>query len=110
MNHRYAKEPVVNSELVKRQLLAEGRRRRLESLAQASRTRLADLRDQQQHLQEQAHAYEQQWMELSLQVLPFEVTDQTEERDYFPVKARQLATDWEVASAKPGWERMQPGG
>src|SRR6266849_6804841 len=54
MNHGYAKEPVVNSELVKRQLVAEGRRRRLESLAQASRTRLADLRDQQQHLQEQA--------------------------------------------------------
>jgi hypothetical protein len=104
-NHGYAKEPVVNSELVKRQLVAEGRRHRLESLAQASRTRLADLRDQHHHLQEQAHAYEQQRMELSLQVLPFEATGQTEERDYFPVKARQLATDWEVRQCKARLEK-----
>jgi hypothetical protein len=104
-NHGYAKELVVNSELVKRQLVAEGRRHRLESLAQASRTRLADLRDQQHQLQEQAHAYEQQRMELSLQVMPFEATGQTEERDYFPVKARQLATDWEVRQCKARLEK-----
>jgi len=90
---------------VKRQLVAEGRRHRLESLAQASRTRLADLRDQQHQLQEQAHAYEQQRMELSLQVMPFEATGQTEERDYFPVKARQLATDWEVRQCKARLEK-----
>ena len=44
-------------------------------------------------------------MELSLQVLPFEVTGQTEERDYFPVKARQLATDWEVRQCKARLEK-----
>ncbi len=67
-NHGYAKEQVVNSELAKRQVVLAGRVRRLEHLAQASRARLADFRDQDQHLQEQAHAFEQQWMEFSLQV------------------------------------------
>lgn len=99
-NHGYAKEQVVNSELAKRQVVLEGRVQRLARLAQASRTRLSDLRDQEQHLQEQAQAYEQQWRELSLQILPFEATHQTEERGYFPLKARQLAADWEVCQRK----------
>ena len=80
--------------------MLEGRVQRLERLAQASRTRLSDLRGQEQHLQEQAQAYEQQWRELSLQILPFEATNQTEERDYFPLKARQLAADGEVRQRK----------
>jgi hypothetical protein len=83
----------------------EGREQRLERLAQASRARLSDLRDQDQHLQEQAQAYEQQWRELSLQILPFEATNQTEERDYFPLKARQLAADWEVRQRKTKLEK-----
>jgi hypothetical protein len=99
-NHGYAKEQVVNSELAKRQVVLEGRVHRLEHLAQASRARLTFLRDQDQHLQEQAQTYEQQWMELSLQVLSFEASSQTEERDYFPLKARQLAADWEVRQRK----------
>src|SRR5258708_9335490 len=44
-------------------------------------------------------------MELSLQVLPFEATGQTEERDYFPIKARQLATDWEMRQRKVKLEK-----
>jgi hypothetical protein len=104
-NHGYTKEPVVNSELAKRQVVLEGRVQRLERLAQASRARLADFRDQDQHLQEQVQAYEQQWMELSLQVLPLGATGQTEERDYFPLKARQLATDWEVRQRKVKLEK-----
>jgi hypothetical protein len=104
-NHGYAKEQVVNSELAKRQVVLEGRVHRLEHRAQASRARLIFLRDQDQHLQEQAQAYEQQWMELSLQVLRFEATNQTEERDYFPLKARQLATDWEVRQRKAKLEK-----
>src|SRR5258708_13680980 len=63
------------------------------------------LRDQDHQLQKQASAYEQHWMELSLQVLPFEATGQTEERDYFPVKARQLATDWEMRQRKAKLEK-----
>lgn len=104
-NHGYAKEQVVNSELAKRQVVLEGRVHRLQHLAQASRARLTFLRAQDQHLQEQAQAYEQQWMELSLQVLPFEATNQTEERDYFPLKARQLAADWEVRQRKAKLEK-----
>jgi hypothetical protein len=104
-NHGYAKEQVVNSELAKRQVVLERRVQRLERLAQASRVRLTDFRDQDQQLQEQAHAYEQQWMELSLQVLPFEAMNQTEEREYFPLKARQLATDWEVRQRKAKLEK-----
>jgi len=104
-NHGYAKEQVVNSELAKRQTVVQGRVHRLEQLAQTSRGRLTDLWDKAQHLQEQAHAYEQQWMELSLQVTLFETTGQTEERDYFPVKARQLAVDWEMRQRKAKLEK-----
>ncbi len=104
-NHGYAKEHVVNSELVKRQLVAQGRQQRLERLAQACRVRLTDLREQDQALQEQVHAYEQRGSHLSLQLLPFEATGQTEERDYFPLKARQAAAEWEVRSRKARLEK-----
>jgi len=104
-NHGYAKEPVVNSELAKRQRVAQGRQQRLERLAQASRARLSDLLDQDHRLQDQLRAYEQQWSELSLQVMPFEATGQIEERDYFPVKARQLATEWEVRQRQAKLEK-----
>jgi hypothetical protein len=104
-NHGYAKEQVVNSELAKRQTVVQGRIHRLEQLAQTSRGRLTDLWDKAQHLQEQAHAYEQHGMELSLQVSAFEATGQTEERDYFPVKARQLAADWEMRQHKAKREK-----
>lgn len=104
-NHGYAKEHVVNSELVKRQRMAQGRQQRLERLAQTCRGRLTDLREQDQALQEQVHAYEQCGSELSLQVMAFEATDQTEERDYFPLKARQAATEWEVRQRKAKLEK-----
>jgi len=104
-NHVYAKEQVVNSELTKRQMVVQGRVQRLEHLAQARRVRLTDLQEQAQHLQEQAYVYEQQWTDLSLQVIALEATGQTEERDYFPVKVRQLATDWEVRQRQAKLEK-----
>jgi hypothetical protein len=104
-NHGYAKEQVVNSELAKRQGAVQGRVQRLEQLAQVSRVRLIDLQEQDQRLQEQRYAYEQQWMDLSFQVSAFEALGQTEERDYFPLKARQLATDWEVRQHKARLEK-----
>jgi hypothetical protein len=104
-NHGYAKEHVVNSELVKRQLVAQGRQQRLERLAQTCRARLTNLRDQDQQLQEQVHTYEQRWGELSLQVMAFEATGQTEERDYFPLKARQVAMEWEVRQRQAKLEK-----
>jgi hypothetical protein len=104
-NHGYAKEQVVNSELMKRQLMAQGRQQRLQRLAQTCRARLTDLREQDQELQEQVHAYEQRWRELSLQLMPLEATGQTEEREYFPLKARQAATEWEVRQRKAKLEK-----
>jgi hypothetical protein len=104
-NHGYAKEQVVNSELAKRQGGLAGREDRLEHLAQISRARLADLRDQDHQLETQAHIYAQQWMELSSQVILCEATGRTEERDYFPLKARQLAADWKVRQRKAQREK-----
>src|SRR5260370_40122055 len=44
-------------------------------------------------------------MELSERLVPFEVAGQTEEREYFPLKARQLAADWEVRQRKTKLEK-----
>jgi hypothetical protein len=105
INHGYAKEHVVNSELVKRQRVAQGRQERLERFAQTCRVRLRDLLEQDQKLQEQIQVYEQRWSELSPQVMLFEATAQTEERDFFPLKARQVATEWEVRSRQAKLEK-----
>ncbi len=105
INHGYAKEQVVNSELVKRQLVAQGRQHRLEHLAQACRGRLVQLEEQDHHLEEQAQAYKQRRDELIVQVIHLEAAGQTEERDYFPLKARHLATDWEVRQHKARLEK-----
>jgi hypothetical protein len=99
-NHGYAKEQVVNSELAKRQLVTTGRQHRLEHLAQACRARLASLREQDDQLEEQVQAHEQRGSELSIQVTHFEEAGRREEREYFPVKARHVATEWEVRQCK----------
>jgi len=104
-NHGYSKEHVVNSELVKRQRVAQGRQQRLERLAQTCRVRLVDLQEQDQELQEQVQTFEQRLHELSLQVLPLEATDQAKERNYFPLKARQVATEWKVRQHKAKLEK-----
>lgn len=104
-NHGYAKEQVVNSELVKRQLVAAGRQHRLEHLAQTSRARLAQREEQDRHLKEQAQAYEQRRDELVVQVMQLEAAGQMEEREYFPVKARHVATEWEVRQCKAQLEK-----
>src|SRR5258708_1833653 len=105
INHGYAKEQVVNSELAKRQLVTTGRQQRLEHLAQACRARLAQLKEQDDRLEEQAQAYEQRRDELVVQVMYLEAAGQTEEREYFPVKARHVATDWEVRQCKAKLEK-----
>ena len=99
-NHGYAKEQVVNSELAKRQLVTTGRQHRLERLARACRVRLASLREQDDQLEEQVQAHEQRGSELSIQVTHFEEAGRREEREYFPVKARHVATEWEVRQHK----------
>jgi hypothetical protein len=104
-NHGYAKEPVVNSELAKRLVTVEGRVQRLERLAQASRVRFAQWLEQDHCLQEQMSAYEQRRDELLVQVLQFEEAERTQERGYFPLKARQRASDWEVRRRKVKLEK-----
>ena len=104
-NHGYAKEQVVNSELAKRQLVTTGRQHRLEHLAQACRARLASLREQDDRLEEQVQAHEQRRSELSIQVTHFEEASRSEEREYFPVKARHVATEWEVRQRKAKLEK-----
>jgi len=105
INHGYAKEHVVNSELVKRQLVAQGRQHRLERLAQTCRARLTQLEEQDHHLEEQAQAYAQRKDELGVQVIHLEAAGQTEEREYFPIKARHVATEWEVRQRKAKLEK-----
>jgi hypothetical protein len=104
-NHGSAKEQVVKSELAKRQLVAEGRQHRLEHLAQACRARLAQLEEQDHRLEEQAQAYEQRRDELIIQVMQLEAAGQTEEREYFPVKARHAATEWEIRQRQAKLEK-----
>jgi hypothetical protein len=105
-NHGYAKAPVENSELTKRQGVLEGRRQHLEHLAQRSRAHLADLNEQDRQLEEQARTYTQRAMELAVQVRSFETAGQTEERAYFPVKAQHLAAEWEVRQRQAKREKM----
>ena len=104
-NHGYAKEQVVNSELAKRQLVLSGRVQRLEHLAQASRARLARLIAQDQRCEEQVQLYEQRQIKLSAQVSQLEEARHTQERGYFPLKARQLAAGWEVRQRQTKLEK-----
>jgi hypothetical protein len=49
--------------------------------------------------------YKQHRDELLVQVIPFEEVGQTEEREYFPVKARHVATEWELRQRKAKLEK-----
>ncbi len=104
-NHGYAKAQVVNSELAKRQLVTTGRHHRLEYLAQACRARLASLRQQDDQLEAQVQTYEQRRSELAMQVTHLEEAGRSEEREYFPVKVRHVATEWEVRQHKAKLEK-----
>ena len=104
-NHGYAKEQVVNSELAKRQQVLEGRRQRLERLAQASRGRLAGLIAQDHRCEEQVLLSKQRQIQLSARLSQLEAAGHTQERGYFPLKARQLAADWEVRQRQTKLEK-----
>jgi hypothetical protein len=104
-NHGYAKEQVVNSELAKRQVVAQGRTQRLQRLAQACRGRLGQLREQDEQLEAHVLVYEQRSNELLIQVSQFEEAGRTQERNYFPLKARQVAAEWEVRQGRTKLEK-----
>jgi hypothetical protein len=95
-NHGYAKEQVVNSELAKCQVVAQGCAQRLHQLARPCRVRLGQLKEQDAQLEAHVWEFEQRTDELLIQVSHFEEVGRTEERDYFPLKARQVAAEWEV--------------
>jgi len=104
-NHGYAKEQVVNSELAKRQDVAQRRAQRLHQLAQACRVRLGQLREQDEQLEAHVSVYEQRRKELLIQVSQFEEAGRTEERNYFPLKVGQVAAEWEVRQDKTKLEK-----
>ncbi len=95
----------MNSELAKRQSVAQGRARRLQRLAQACRARLGQLRVQDEQLEAHVLVYEQRRNELLIQVSQFEEAGRTQERNYFPLKARQVAAEWEVRQNRTRLEK-----
>src|SRR6266436_6757908 len=95
-NHGYAKEPVVNSELVKRRAVLEKRVAHLHRLAAQSRKRLRQLRTSDQVREEQVVSWEHRQQELLAQVAALEPLGQSHEPGLLAVKAQQLEAEWEV--------------
>jgi len=95
-NHGYAKEPVVNSELVKRRTVLEKRVAHLHRLAAQSRKRLQQMCASNQVREEQVVSWEQRQQELLAQVTALETIGQSDEPGLLAIKAEQLEVEWEV--------------
>lgn len=95
-NHGYAKEPVVNSELVKRRTVLEKRVAHLHRLAAQSRKRLHQMRASDQLREEQVVSWEHRQQELLVQVTALETLGQSDEPGLLAIKAQQLEAEWEV--------------
>ncbi len=95
-NHGYAKEPVVNSELVKRRTVLEKRVAHLHRLAAESRQRLRQMRASNQLREQQVVIWEQQQQDLLAQVTAMETIAQSGEPRLLAIKAQQLEAEWEV--------------
>ena len=95
-NHGYAKEPVVNSELVKRRAVLEKRVAHLHRLAAQSRKRLRQLRTSDQVREEQVVRWEHRQQELLAQVMALETSGQSTEPGLLAIKAQQVEAEWEV--------------
>src|SRR5229473_340959 len=95
-NHGYAKERVVNSELVKRQTVLEKRVAHLHRLAGESRKRLRQMCASDQVREEQVVSWEHRQQELLAQVTALEPLGQSHEPGLLAVKAQQLEAEWEV--------------
>ena len=95
-NHGYAKEPVVNSELVKRRTVLEKRVAHLHRLAAQSRKRLRQMRVSDQVREEQVVSWEHRQQELLAQVTALEALGQSEEPGWLAIKAKPLEAEWEV--------------
>jgi hypothetical protein len=95
-NHGYAKEPVVNSELVKRRTVLEKRVAHLHRLAAESRKRLRQMCECDLVRAQQVVIWEQRQQDLLVQVTALETIDQFGESDLLAIKAQQLEAEWEV--------------
>ena len=95
-NHGYAKEPVVNSELVKQRTVLEKRVAHLHRLAAQSRKRLRQMGECNQLREQQVVSWEQRQQELLAQVNALEAAGQPAEPGLLAIKAQQLETEWEV--------------
>ncbi len=95
-NHGYAKEPVVNSELVKRRIVLEKRVAHLHRLAGESRKRLRQMRKSDQVREEQVVIWEQRQQDLLARVTALETSSQSGEPGLLAIKAQQLEAEWEV--------------
>jgi hypothetical protein len=95
-NHGYAKEPVVNSELVKRRAVLEKRVAHLHRLAAESRKRLRQMRASDQVREEQVVSWEHRQQELLAQVMVLETLGQSDEPGLLAIKAQQVEAEWEV--------------
>ncbi len=95
-NHGYAKEPVVNSELVKQRAVLEKRVAHLHRLAAESRKRLRQTRESDQVRKQQIVIWEQRQQDLLAQVTALETISQSGEPGLLAIKAQQLEAEWEV--------------
>jgi hypothetical protein len=95
-NHGYAKEPVVNSEQVKRRTILEKRLAHLHRLAAESRRRLRQMHESDQVREQQVVIWEQRQQDLLTQVTALETIGQCGEPGFLAIKAQQLEAEWEV--------------
>jgi hypothetical protein len=95
-NHGYAKEPVVNSELVKQRAVLEKRLAHLHRLARESRKRLRQMRTSDQMREQQIVIWEHRQQDLLAQVTALETIGLSGEPGLLAIKAQQLEAEWEV--------------
>jgi len=97
INHGYAKEAVVNSELVKQRTVLEKRLAHLHRLAAQSRQRLRQMHTCGQVREEQVVIWEQRQQERLSQVTALEtIGQQAGEPGLHAIKAQQVEAEWEV--------------
>ena len=109
-NHGYAKERVVNSELVKRRTVLEKRVAHLHRLAGESRKRLRQMRASNQVREQQVVIWEQRQQDLLAQVTAMETIGQSGEPRFLAIKAQQLEAEWEVHHRRVLLEATSVGG
>src|SRR6266699_4354467 len=109
-NHGYAKERVVNSELVKRRTVLEKRVAHLHRLAGESRKRLRQMRESDQVREQQVVIWGQRQQDLLAQVTAIETIGQSGEPSLLAIKAQQLEAEWEVHHRRVLLEATSVGG